>query len=73
METGFCVLRIMARMHRDLVTIVGRSATIAAGDRIAASAEWINDRTHGQKFKARFMHTAAPSSIEASRGTLRLA
>src|SRR5271168_420282 len=63
-ESGFCVLRIKARGHRDLVTIVGHAATIAAGEWITASGEWVNDRTHGQQFKARFMRTSAPSSIE---------
>jgi exodeoxyribonuclease V alpha subunit len=63
-ETGFCVLRVKARGHRDLVTIVGYSATISAGEWMTASGEWINDHTHGQQFKARFMRTSAPSSIE---------
>jgi exodeoxyribonuclease V alpha subunit len=31
-ETGFCVLRVKARGHRDLVTIVGHAATISAGE-----------------------------------------
>ena len=31
-ENGFCVLRTKARGHRDLVTVVGHSATIAAGE-----------------------------------------
>jgi exodeoxyribonuclease V alpha subunit len=63
-ENGFCVLRIKARGHRDLVTIVGHAAMISAGEWITASGEWVNDRTHGQQFKARFMRTSAPSSIE---------
>ena len=29
-----------------------------------ASGEWINDRTHGQQFRARFLRTSAPTSIE---------
>src|SRR6202042_2392547 len=29
-----------------------------------ASGEWINDRAHGQQFKARFLKTSAPSSID---------
>ena len=62
-ENGFCVLRIKARAHRDLVTIVGYTATIAAGEWITASGEWVNDRTHGQQFKAHFMRTSAPSSV----------
>ena len=30
-ENGFCVLRIKARGHRDLVTVVGHAAEISAG------------------------------------------
>src|ERR1041384_4245363 len=56
-ENGFCVLRAKARGHRDLVTLVGHAATIADG-------EWINDRTHGQQFKARFMRTSLPDSAD---------
>src|SRR5436190_2612806 len=63
-ENGFCVLRAKARGHRDLVTVVGHAATIAAGEWITASGEWINDRTHGQQFKARFLKTSAPTSID---------
>ena len=63
-ENGFCVLRAKARGHRDLVTAVGHAATISAGEWITATGEWINDRAHGQKFKARFLKTSAPSSID---------
>ena len=63
-ENGFCVLRITARGHRDLVTVVGHAATISAGEWITAAGEWVNDRTHGQQFKARFMRTSAPTSID---------
>ena len=63
-ENGFCVLRAKARGHRDLVTVVGHAAIISAGEWITASGEWTNDRTHGQQFKARFLKTSAPSSID---------
>jgi len=63
-ENGFCVLRTKARGHRDLVTVVGHAATISAGEWITASGEWINDRAHGQQFRARFLKTSAPSSID---------
>src|SRR4249920_563742 len=63
-DSGFCVLRIKARSHRDLVTVVGHAGIISAGEWITASGEWINDRAHGQQFKARFLKTSAPSSID---------
>jgi exodeoxyribonuclease V alpha subunit len=63
-DNGFCVLRAKARGHRDLVTVVGHAAIISAGEWITASGEWINDRTHGQQFKAHFMRTSAPTTID---------
>ena len=64
LENGFCVLRTKARGHRDLVTVVGHAAMVGPGEWITASGEWVNDRTHGQQFKARFMRTSEPSSVE---------
>jgi exodeoxyribonuclease V alpha subunit len=63
-ETGFTVLRVKARGHRDLVTIIGHAAAIAAGEWITATGGWVNDRTHGQQFKARFLKTSAPTTAE---------
>jgi exodeoxyribonuclease V alpha subunit len=62
-ENGFCVLRAKARGHRDVVTVAGHAATIAAGEWITASGEWVNDRTHGQQFKA-FLRTSPPTSAD---------
>src|SRR3954465_9373740 len=64
-ENGFCVLRAKARGHRDVVTVVGHAAAIAAGEWITASGEWVNDRTHGQQFKARFLRTSPPTTADA--------
>jgi hypothetical protein len=63
-ENGFCVLRTRARGHREMVTVVGQAAAISAGEWITASGEWVNDRAHGQQFRARFLKTSAPTSIE---------
>jgi exodeoxyribonuclease V alpha subunit len=63
-ESGFCVLRVKARGHRDLVTTIGHAAMISAGEWITATGEWTNDRNHGLQFKARFLKTSEPSSIE---------
>src|SRR6202158_5245848 len=63
-ENGFCVIRVKARGHRELVTVVGHAAVISAGEWITGSGDWVNDRTHGQQFKARFLRTSTPTSIE---------
>jgi exodeoxyribonuclease V alpha subunit len=63
-ENGFCVLRAKARGHRELVTVIGHAAIISAGEWITATGDWVNDRTHGQQFKARFLRTSAPTSAD---------
>src|SRR6516165_8284047 len=63
-ENGFCVLRTRAGGHRDLVTVIGQAAAISAGEWITVSGEWVNDRMHGQQFRARFLKTSAPTSVE---------
>jgi hypothetical protein len=68
-ENWFCVLRTKARGHRDLVTVVGEAASISAGEWITASGEWVNDRNHGQQFRARFFKTWRRRRSRASRNT----
>ncbi len=63
-ENGYCVLRIKARGQRDLITIVGHAAVISAGEFIQASGNWVNDRTHGLQFRASFLRSTPPTTIE---------
>ncbi|MEY4759018.1 MAG: hypothetical protein RLZZ274_998 [Cyanobacteriota bacterium] len=63
-ESGFCVLRIKARGHRDLVTVVGHAAEISAGEWVTVSGTWVNSREHGQQFKASFLRSSAPTTAE---------
>ena len=63
-ETGFCVLRVKVRGHRDLLTVVGHAASVGAGEWISATGEWVNDRTHGPQFRARFLKTSQPTSVD---------
>src|SRR6266853_2625365 len=63
-DNGFCVLRIKARGHRDLVTVLGAAPSIAAGEYIQASGTWENHREHGVQFRATFLRVTAPTSAE---------
>src|SRR5690349_18891769 len=63
-ETGFCVLRVKVRGQRDLATVVGAAAAIAAGEFVHASGTWVNDRTHGLQFRAAFLRAAPPTTAE---------
>jgi exodeoxyribonuclease V alpha subunit len=46
------------------VTVVGRAALISAGEFIQMSGTWVNDRTHGQQFRASFLKTSPPTTLE---------
>src|SRR5271163_2500785 len=63
-DNGFCVLRIKARGHRELVTVLGAAPSISAGEYIQASGTWENNREHGLQFRAAFLRTTAPTSAE---------
>ena len=63
-SNGFCVLRIKARGHRDLATVVGHAAEISAGEWVTVSGVWVNDREHGQQFKAAFLRSSPPTTAE---------
>jgi len=66
-ETGFCVLRVKVRGHRDLVTVLGSAAEVHVGESIQASGQWQQHREHGQQFRASFLQVVPPSSIEGIR------
>lgn len=61
---GYCVLRLKARGHRDLVTIVGHSSSISAGEFLQASGTWVNNKVHGTQFKAVFLKASPPTTEE---------
>jgi exodeoxyribonuclease V alpha subunit len=63
-ENGFCVLQVKARGQRDLITVLGHAAVISGGEFVQASGAWVNDRTHGVQFRASFLKTMPPTTIE---------
>src|SRR3989442_15496188 len=63
-ETGFCVLRVKVRGHRDLVTVLGSAADIHSGEYVQASGHWERHRDHGMQFRALFLQVTAPTSLE---------
>src|SRR5262245_25006462 len=63
-ETGYAVLRVLARGRRGVVTIVGKAPTITAGELIEANGAWVQDPQHGEQFKADEVTCRPPSTIE---------
>lgn len=63
-ENEYAVLRGKVRGHRDLVTVLGHAASVQPGEWIHASGTWEVHREHGQQFRAAFLKTAQPTSLE---------
>lgn len=63
-ETGFCVLRVKVRGHRELVSVLGSAASVQPGEFIQCSGRWDNHRDHGMRFKTTFLKVMPPSSID---------
>ena len=63
-ETGFCVLRVKARGHRDLVTVVGTAAAIAPGEFVSCEGVWVTDRTYGLQLRAVQLQVVPPTTLE---------
>ncbi len=63
-DTGFSVLRVKVKGHRDLVTVVGSLPSVSAGEWITAEGRWVREKTFGLQFKADLLKSSAPSSLE---------
>lgn len=63
-DTGFAVLQVKVKGERDLVTVVGKTADVHAGEYLTAQGEWFLDPNHGKQWKAGLIRTSPPDSLE---------
>ena len=63
-ETGFCVLKVKCRGHRELVTMVGSLPNVVPGELVEGAGTWIVNREHGRQFQAEQLKTLPPDSLE---------
>jgi exodeoxyribonuclease V alpha subunit len=61
-ESGFCVLRVKVRGRRELATVVGRAASVAAGEYVRAVGRWGRDPRHGPQFRASELSIEPPTT-----------
>lgn len=61
-ENGFAVLKVKARGHRELVTVVGSVASASPGEWVNAEGRWQMDRDHGRQFRASWLTSTAPTT-----------
>jgi len=63
-ESGYSVLRVKARGHRDVVTVLGFVSAISPGENVETFGEWVQSKEYGRQFKAKSIRTVAPSTVE---------
>ena len=63
-DSGYCVLRVVASGHRDVVTVVGSAQQVVAGEYVTAVGDWVTDRNYGLQFRASEIKTNPPHTVE---------
>src|SRR3984957_19852273 len=63
-ETGFAVLQVKSKGHRDLVTVGGARPSVSPGEWLTAEGRWVQDREFGQQFRAELLQSSAPTTRE---------
>jgi exodeoxyribonuclease V alpha subunit len=62
-DNGFCVLRLLVKGERELITLVGHAPVVSPGEYASASGSWVTDREHGKQFRAVFVKIAPPTTL----------
>jgi exodeoxyribonuclease V alpha subunit len=62
-ESGFCVLRVKVKGERELITVIGSTASVTPGEYIECLGVWVNDREHGLQFKAQQLNVVPPTTL----------
>ena len=63
-SSGFCVLRIKVKSYKELITVIGSTASVTAGEYFECLGFWTNHRQHGQQFKATVLKIVAPTTLD---------
>ena len=63
-DSGFSVLKVKAKGHRDLVTVIGSLPSVSAGEWLTAQGRWVQDREFGLQFRAEMLTSTPPTTKE---------
>jgi exodeoxyribonuclease V alpha subunit len=63
-DSGFAVLKVKVKGHRDLVSLIGTLPSVSPGEWINAQGRWIRDREHGLQFQAELLSSTPPTTRE---------
>lgn len=63
-ESGFCVLKVKVKGHKDHVNVIGNIPNIVAGEFLHAQGIWQIDSNYGQQFKAEVLEVCKPDTLD---------
>jgi len=63
-ESGFAVMKIKAKGHRELITVVGSLPSVNPGEWLTAEGGWVHDHQFGRQFKAEMLRSTPPTTRE---------
>ncbi|MCB1125500.1 MAG: ATP-dependent RecD-like DNA helicase, partial [Verrucomicrobiae bacterium] len=61
-ETGFAVLKVKVRGHREPVAVVGSLPSVSAGEWLTAEGRWVQDREFGMQFRGERLTCTPPTT-----------
>jgi exodeoxyribonuclease V alpha subunit len=61
-ETGFAVLKVKVRGHREPVAVVGSLPSVNAGEWLTAEGHWVQDREFGLQFRGGRLTVTPPTT-----------
>lgn len=70
-ENGFSVLKVHVKEHRDWVTVVGHTSSVAVGEILSATGEWVKNKDYGDQFAASSIQISPPNTLEEMEKYLR--
>lgn len=63
-ESGFAVLKVRVKGHRDEITVVGSLPSVNPGEWLHAQGHWVQERDFGRQFRAEILTSNAPTTRE---------
>lgn len=63
-ESGACVLKVRPAQGGEIVTLLGNTPRVVAGEGFEATGEWVNHPEYGRQFKAEALRLLQPESAD---------
>lgn len=70
-ENRWEFVKIKAKGHRDLVTVVGSLPEVNAGEWVTAQGRWVQDKEYGLQLRADVLKSTPPTTLEGPQAGRR--